>query len=420
MSINYNNQIDRSKMLMGYNTQKTLNENLNAHVNLFDESIVITEWLSPDEKFVIFLDELFDVEKKLKIGNIWENFDNFKFFLKHSFEVSKNISQGIKESVLTSINSLVITESTQDARFLKPIVKKMIQEGFWDSIGSGIKDFGGWVVDQGKSAAKGISDFAKTSYEGGKEFVGAISKGDWDSALEIIGKGILYVARKIRSAMYHPVGLILDAILVATGIGKSIQWIPWAIIVALDVYEFMSGNYEEENPMWMRILFFGVDILGLVLAGVAAKSAKVAITTATTGIKTEAGMAKVISKNPELRGTLESMVSGTKEVPNFLRRAVDYLKTKFPSAAKFIESILGGLERFITKVINSLKSLLSPKGKVAKGALAGATTAGITYGIEKGVEKLNKSQEPVNGLSPEDFSSEDVDLFLSGKADYGL
>ena len=67
---------------------------------MLTDSIVIAEWLSPDEKFCIFLDDLFDIENKVKIGNIWENFDHFKFFLKHSFEVATNVSQEIKESVM--------------------------------------------------------------------------------------------------------------------------------------------------------------------------------------------------------------------------------------------------------------------------------------------------------------------------------
>ena len=48
---------------------------------------VISNWLSPDEKYVIFLDELYNIESKTKLGNIWENFDNFKFFIKHSFSL---------------------------------------------------------------------------------------------------------------------------------------------------------------------------------------------------------------------------------------------------------------------------------------------------------------------------------------------
>lgn len=410
MSFNYNSQIERSKQLMGYNPKLTLNENHNNYGNLFNDSIVIVEWLSPDEKFVIFLDELIDVQKQIKIGNIWENFDNFKFFLKHSFEVSNKISQEIKESVLASINSLVITESTQDATFLKPIVKRMIsEEGFWDSVKQGAKDFGGWVVDQGKSAVQGVKDFGKTAIRGGKEFFDAASQGDWNKVLEIIGKGMKYTARKIRSAMYHPVGLILDSILIAIGVGKTVQWIPWAIIVALDIYEFVSGDFEEEMPSWLRVILFGVDILGLVLAGVAAKSAKAAVKAATMGIKTEAEMSKLIAKNPSLRGYLESMVANSKQVPNFLRRAVDYLKSVFPSGAKFIEISLGSIEKVITFFIKSIKSLLSGTVKLGKGLMAGATTAGITYGIEKGVEKLTGSDE---------MSDEDIEKLTTGSADY--
>ena len=62
----------------------------NIYENSFSLDYVITDWVSPDEKYIIFLDELFDIENKTKLGNVWENFDNFKFFLRHSFEVSTN------------------------------------------------------------------------------------------------------------------------------------------------------------------------------------------------------------------------------------------------------------------------------------------------------------------------------------------
>ena len=37
-------------------------------------SVVITEWMSPDERYVIFLDELYDIEKKVKIFTKKEKF----------------------------------------------------------------------------------------------------------------------------------------------------------------------------------------------------------------------------------------------------------------------------------------------------------------------------------------------------------
>ena len=38
----------------------------NIYENSFSLDYVITDWVSPDEKYVIFLDELFDIENKTK------------------------------------------------------------------------------------------------------------------------------------------------------------------------------------------------------------------------------------------------------------------------------------------------------------------------------------------------------------------
>jgi len=98
---------------------------------------VIKEWLSPDENFCIFLDELYDIRNKTKLGNIFENFENFKFFLKHSFESVSGISKQIKESVLNDLDKLIITESIQDISFLKESVREIIKENWlgdaWDA-----------------------------------------------------------------------------------------------------------------------------------------------------------------------------------------------------------------------------------------------------------------------------------------------
>ena len=139
------------------------------------ESIVITDWLSPDEKYCIFLDELYDIEKKEKMGNVWENFDNFKFFLKHSFEVSQNIPQQIKEDVLKTLDSFVITESIQNLTPLKPIFKQLLKE----SLGDWVSGAGEWLKDTAVSTYTGLTDFVSTSYEGAKKLIGGISKGEW-------------------------------------------------------------------------------------------------------------------------------------------------------------------------------------------------------------------------------------------------
>lgn len=334
---------------------------LSLYENSVELDCVILDWLSPDEKYVIFLDELYDIKSKTKLGNIWENFDNFKFFLKHSFEVSTTVSQQIKEDVLKTLDSFLITESTQDLSPLKPIFKKLLKED-WGLLG----DLGNWVKDTTVGAVKGISDFASKSWEGVKKMGLAISQGDWSRVLDLFKKGTLYVARKIREAMYHPIGLILDAILVASQIGKGLAWIPWAIVVALDVYEFISGNYEDPDLHWgWRLLFFAVDMVGLVLAGAAAKGPKTLVLSLINKFgKGFDGLQLAVKNTPALKSFLNTVGKNLSKVEGLMKEAQTYLKTKSPTFYKFFSGIMGGIGKLILKITNLITNLLSGATKI--------------------------------------------------------
>jgi len=372
------------------------------------KNYLISDWLSPDEKYVIFMDELYDIENKTKLGNVLEDFNNFVFFLRHSYSVS-NLPRQVVSECMSELNNLLLTESTKN-------IKNILLEFEFDPIG--------WIKQKGSEAIKGVGEFIDKSAKGMGDFVKNISKGDFAKAFSIIGKGLLYIARSIRSAMYHPVGLVLDAILVATGIGKSVQWIPWAIIVALDVAE-LTGMVETENkdlPLGIRLLFFGTDILGLVLAGGVAKAAKTLITTSLRGAKTTQQMAKIVAKTPGLKSIIQKIGGALGSVSGKMNQAVSFLSKKFPKAADFIKSILGKVSGFVNKLSNSVNGLLNrsiskaqlaPKlttgQKVVKGGKAGATTTGLVYGIEKGVEKFmgkgaqNQEQEILNAIKSADL-----------------
>jgi hypothetical protein len=227
---------------------------------------------------------------------------------------------------MSELNNLLLTESTKN-------IKNILLEFEFDPIG--------WIKQKGSDAIKGVGEFIDKSAKGMGDFVKNISKGDFAKAFSIIGKGVLYIARSIRSAMYHPVGLVLDAILVATGIGKSVQWIPWAIIVALDVAE-LTGMVETEDkdlPLGLRLLFFGTDILGLVLAGGVAKAARTLITTSLRGAKTTQQMAKIVAKTPGLKSIIQKIGGALGSVSGKMNQAVSFLSKKFPKAADFIKSI---------------------------------------------------------------------------------
>jgi len=351
---------------------------------VLSESIVISDWLSPDEKYCIFLDELYDIEKKEKLGNVWENFEHFKFFLKHSFEVAQNVPQEIKESVLTSLNSFVITESNQNMVGLKPYFKDyLINEG----LGDWISGAGEWLKDTAKSTAQGVGDFLTKSYEGASKIISGISKGEWSEVLNLLKKGSLWVARKIRQALYSPVGLILDAILVATGIGKAGPFILWGIVVALDIYELTTNNYENQDESFLTRLFFtGVDIIGMVTAGVAAKSARGLLggIFKKFGTTTE-GLTKAAKSNPAFRGTLEKMLTSAQGASGVMGKVSSFLSKKSPMLFKFVSSIISGLTKFVKKIIQTITKILGIPGKAIEKTLGGGKLGkGTKAGVETG------------------------------------
>ncbi|MFN9955230.1 MAG: hypothetical protein ACK55I_19215, partial [bacterium] len=130
---------------------------------------------------------------------IWEDFNRLKTFLIHTFNVAKDIPLELKESV-DFLNKLVITES-KNILEAKLIIHSLINEGE----NNWFTNLSNWMGEKVSGAVQGVKDFAKKSYEGAKKLVGNISQGEWTKVLDLVKKGALYVARSLRSAMYHPV-----------------------------------------------------------------------------------------------------------------------------------------------------------------------------------------------------------------------
>jgi hypothetical protein len=346
-------------------TESEKKDILNLHNqtnNLFEGDVVVTDWISEDNRYAVFMDHLFDIENKTDLGNIWKKSDNLFLFLEYAFNVS-SMSSVIKEDAQNFFNKRVLLENTIDLTPIKPIIKKMLKEDFWKdtSLGRGLGYVGNWVKDTAYSTYTGITSTFDEAWQGIKKASIAISKGDFKELFRLIGQGFLWAGRKIRSAAYSTVGMIIDAILVATGVGKIAQVVVWAIVVAVDIYEFISGDYEEKDqPMWMRILFFGCDVLGLVFAGAAAKAARVGIKTVIGGSKVASEVGEKIAKSPTVMGILKNMVTAIKDVPSKLAALSKQLgKGGFWSG--LLSKALSGVGKFVTKFLESIKSLFTKK-----------------------------------------------------------
>lgn len=330
---------------------------------MFEGEVVVTDWISEDNRYAVFMDHLFDIENKKDMGNIWKKSDNLFLFLEHVFNVS-SLPSSIKEESQRFFSKRVILESTIDLTPIKPIIKKMLKEDFWKDtwVGKGLSSAGKFIKNTAIDTYKGIGDTFKEAWAGLKQAGIAISKGDFKELMNLIGKGFLWAGRKIRQAAYSTVGMIIDAILVATGIGKIAQVVVWAIIVAVDIYEFISGDYEEKDqPTWMRILFFGCDVLGLVFAGAAAKAARTAIKGVVgTGAKAAAEMGPKIAANPTVMGILKKMVTAIKDVPAKMAGLAKQLgKSGFWSG--LLGKALSGVGKFVQSFLDSIASLFTKK-----------------------------------------------------------
>ena len=377
-------------------TESEKNDILNLHNqtnNLFDGDVVVTDWISEDNRYAVFMDHLFDIENKTDLGNIWKKSDNLFLFLEYAFNVS-SMSSVIKEDAQNFFNKRVLLENTIDLTPIKPIIKKMLKEDFWKdtALGRGLGYAGNWVKDTAYSTYTGITSTFDEAWQGIKKASIAISKGDFKELFKLIGQGFLWAGRKIRSAAYSTVGMIIDAILVATGVGKIAQVVVWAIIVAVDIYEFISGDYEEKDqPMWMRILFFGCDVLGLVFAGAAAKAARVGIKTVIGGSKVASEVGEKIAKSPTVMGILKNMVTAIKDVPSKLAGLSKQLgKGGFWSG--LLSKALSGVGKFVTKFLDSIKSLFTKKEMrpvLFQLGLIGGIGTYHEYSKEK--EKLNSN-----------------------------
>lgn len=343
---------------------------------------IISDWLSPDERYCIFLDELYDINEKKLIGNIWENFEHFKFFIRYSTSVS-NVSQDIKESIFGTLNNFVLTESVNE-KILKNkhlIGQLLNEEGLFNK-------FVDWAKETGRSSIEGLRDFTSTIGKGAEKLFNSISNSDLKEIFELLSKGVIYLLKKLRDALYHPVGLVLDAILVASGIGKAFQWIPWALVVGLDIYEIFSGDYEGSLPM--KLLFTLFDVVALVTTGAIAKGLRLSF----KGITKVNDIVKLSNKNPQISQFFQKIPEYLKRMSPMMEKAINYLKNRFPKGANFLKNtILPKIDGFINKVIETFSKLFTKKV-----ASAATVSTAATFGVDQMFKGEEFSDEQIDDL----------------------
>jgi hypothetical protein len=293
-----------------------------------------------------------------------------------------------KETYLRDLNSIILNESSssQDLLILKENLKQFIKEA--DSWGQwawgGVTDAANYFYQSGKDVVTGTTKFVGDVTKGVGQGISAVMRGDLKKLFELLKGAVVYFARYVRSLMYNPIVSIIDALLVFSGVGKAVQWIPWAIIVGLDIYEVINNDFEIQMgddilSKAFRFLMIGCDILGLVTTGSVALAAKKTITPLTKLPKEK--VVQSIAKNPTIKNTIQSMLNGLSKLPSKLNEAVKLLKPRLPKFSEWLSKMLQSATTFMNKMKNAFAALFTKKG-----ATIAAKEGGIDYGMQKGLD----------------------------------
>jgi len=165
----------------------------------------------------------------------------------------------------------------------------------------------------------------------------------------------------------------------------------------------------------MQLLFTLFDAIALVTTGAVAKGLKITF----KGITKIDDVAKIASTNPNVKKIFQKVPEYLSGISPKLEQAIKYLSQKFPKGANFIKKVLGGVDKFISKLMESFGNLFSKEG-VKAGVTAGAVVGGFHLaapavgrlfqnlfgGGEEGSVEL--SQEDIDMISNMDIDFEDI------------
>lgn len=377
--------LERHNSILDYNGHTNQTKDL-----IRTDKVLFEAFITVDERYFVMNDHVIDIQEQTNLGYLWDSLDVFKKIF-GNVQVDDSEYREIQEG----ISSLPLLENKSDLYLIRDI----LIEGFWGSVGDGLADFGNWAKDKVVAAGKGISNFASSAWDKIKKFGIAISELDFKKVLSMIGRGVLWVLRKFKDAAYSTVGIIVDAILVATGIGKVAQAVFWGLVTGLDVYQLASGDWEPKGtPTWAKWLDLVCDIIGLLGAGVAAKGARGLV----KGIKSATQIPKFVKNNKAIMNIITKLKNGASWVISKITSVLKGLKGKWKPLDKFIDKIISFCKKIFTGLKNFVKKMfpdpvkLTGKQKLKRGATAGATAVGITYGAEKLIGGGGNQEDPLD------------------------
>ncbi len=320
--------------------------------------------LTENNKYLIIMDQVFVAGGDgNSIGSIWENTHIFNEIIKESIGT-------INESV-NEIISNIEWKKELVSEWLKD--KTVINEGLWDNIKSGISNVASKIGNAAVEAAK-----------------------------TVFNKGVLPALRWIRRGLYTSIGIVIDVVVAI--LAAKTNAIVWFVIVLLDIYEIVTGDYDPQDPGRMKLPFFFLltDLLGCVFSGATALAArKVAPSIAKNGLSKAA---------PQLVKPAETLAQKIPTLEGQLGGVATTLGNKLgPSSLGVISKIKNGISRVLQQFREFLLKLISKQGAVAVGT--GVAVLGASELAGKAIGSLDSQGKMSEYITKFDTKAKEVTGF---------
>ena len=328
--------------------------------------------LTENNKYVILMDQVFvEGGNGKSIGSIWDNTHIFTEILKESISKIETITESVKEEMSTVFESFVWTK----------------------------EDVTIWVKED-----KIIEEQEKSWWEKTKELGGKVLSGASSIAMSAFKNGILPFMRWIRRNATTNIGIVIDVAVAILSFKSSA--LVWAVIVLIDIYEIVTGDYDPKEPERQQMPFFYLisDLLAVVLTAGSALLFRKAIP-----VIVKSGQKGASSTIINFMKTILNKLPGVK---NTLKTVLETLKKKFPSGGNVISSISRGIETVLSKLEQFIKKLFPALG-------GGVVGLGIVKGTEAAIGALDKEGKLGQTVQKFDKSVQQTVANITGKENIG-
>ena len=271
--------------------------------------------LTENNKYLIIMDELFvEGNNGKSLGSIWNNTHVFNELIKENYTKLGLITEQLENDFNLLLENIKWNKS-DISKWIRDKVNltEQEEEGLWSSIKSG-----------GKNILSGIGSIAKAVFK----------------------QGVIPGLRWIRRGLYTGVGIVVDV--VVSILAAKTNAIVWLVVVVLDIYEIITGNFDpsdpdrKESPYWSLL----ADLAGALISSAVAFPLK--------------SMGKSVMRYGFKYGL----------TPNAIK-TIQFVSGKIPAAKSSVKSVANLLSsKFGTKSKSIFNTLLSGIDKVLDGLYA--------------------------------------------------